>query len=54
MAYLWRAVDHEGKVRKVFAKKHRTRGVALKFLKRTIYGVRDVTDNSTCDMCTPS
>jgi putative transposase len=34
--YLWRAVDHEGEVLKVFATKQRDRKAALKFLKRTI------------------
>ena len=34
--YLWRAVDHEGKVLEVFATKHRDRRAALKFLKRTM------------------
>ncbi len=34
--YLWRAVDHEGKVLEVFATKHRGRLAALKFLKRTM------------------
>ena len=34
--YLWRAVDHEGEVLKVFATKRRDRGAALKFLKRTM------------------
>ena len=32
--YLWRAVDHEGEVLKVFSTKGRDRGAALKFLKR--------------------
>ena len=38
--YLWRAVDHEGEVLKVFATKRRDRWAALKFLKRamTRYG----------------
>ena len=34
--YLWRAVDHEGEVLKIFATKGRDRGAALKFLKRTM------------------
>ena len=34
--YLWRAVDHEGEVFEVFAKKHRDRRVALTFLKRAM------------------
>ena len=34
--YLWRAVDHEGKVLEVFATKRRDRKAALKFLKRAI------------------
>ena len=32
--YLWRAVDHEGEVREVFATKRRDRTAALKFLKQ--------------------
>ncbi len=36
MHYLWRAVDHEGEVREVFATKRRDRRAALKFLKRTM------------------
>ena len=31
--YLWRAVDHEGEVLKVFATKRRERKAALQFLK---------------------
>ncbi len=34
--YLWRAVDHEGEVREVFATKRRDRRAALKFLKRVM------------------
>ena len=34
--YLWRAVDHEGEVLEVFATKRRSRGAALKFLKRAM------------------
>ncbi len=34
--YLWRAVDHEGEVREVFATKRRDRRAALQFLKRTM------------------
>ncbi len=34
--YLWRAVDHEGEVLKVFATKRRDRRAALKFLKRAM------------------
>lgn len=34
MHYLWRAVDHEGKVLEVFASKRRNRGAALAFLKK--------------------
>jgi putative transposase len=34
--YLWRAVDHEGKVLEVFATKRRDRKAALKFLKRAM------------------
>ena len=34
--YLWRAVDHEGEVLEVFAKKRRDREAALKFLKRAM------------------
>ena len=34
MHYLWRAVDHEGEVLKVFATKRRDRRAALAFLKR--------------------
>jgi putative transposase len=34
--YLWRAVDHEGKVLEVFASKRRDRKAALEFLKRTM------------------
>ena len=39
--YLWRAVDHEGKVLEFFATKRRDRRAALKFLKRTMkrYGL---------------
>jgi len=36
MRYLWRAVDHEGKMLKVFATKRRDRKVALAFLKRAM------------------
>ena len=34
--YLWRAVDHEGEVREVFATKCRDRKAALKFLRRAM------------------
>ena len=34
--YLWRAVDHEGKVLEVFAPKRRDRKAVLKFLKRAM------------------
>jgi putative transposase len=34
--YLWRAVDHEGEVLKVFATKRRDRRAALEFLKRAL------------------
>ena len=34
--YLWRAVDHEGEVLKVFVTKRRDRKAALKFLKKTM------------------
>ena len=34
--YLWRAVDHEGEVLEVFAKKRRDRKAALAFLKRAM------------------
>jgi len=34
--YLWRAVDHEGKVLEVFASKRRDRKAALAFLKRAM------------------
>ena len=34
--YLWRAVDHEGEVLKVFATKQRDRKAALRFLKRAM------------------
>jgi putative transposase len=34
--YLWRAVDHEGEVLKVFASKRRDRKAALKFLRRAM------------------
>ena len=34
--YLWRAVDHEGKVLEAFATKQRDRKAALRFLKRAI------------------
>ena len=36
MHYLWRAVDHEGEVLKVFATKRRDRKAALAFLKRAM------------------
>jgi putative transposase len=36
MFYLWRAVDHEGKVLEVFATKRRDRHAALAFLKRVM------------------
>ena len=41
MHCLWRAVDHEGEVLKVFATKRRDRKAALKFLTRTMkpYGL---------------
>jgi len=34
--YLWRAVDHEGEVLKVFASKRRNRQAALRFLRRAM------------------
>ncbi len=34
--YLWRAVDHEGEVLKVFATKRRNRKAALKFMRRAM------------------
>jgi len=34
--YRWRAVDHEGEVREVFATKRRDRRAALRFLKRAM------------------
>jgi putative transposase len=34
--YLWRAVDHEGEILKVFATKRRDLQAALKFIKRTM------------------
>jgi putative transposase len=34
--YLWRAVDHEGEVLKVFVTKRRDRSAALQFLKLTM------------------
>lgn len=34
--YLWRAVDHEGEVLKVFVTKRRDREAALKFLRKTM------------------
>jgi putative transposase len=42
--YLWRAVDHEGKVLEAFVTKRRDRKAALKFLKRTMkrYGAPKV------------
>ena len=34
--YLWRAVDHEGEVKEVFASKRRNRKAALEFLRRAM------------------
>jgi putative transposase len=34
--YLWRAVDHEGEVLKIFATKRRDRKAALNFLERAM------------------
>ena len=34
--YLWRAVDHEGKMLEVFATKRRDRKAALRFMKRAM------------------
>ena len=36
MHYLWRAVDHEGKVLECFITKNRDRAAALKFIKNAM------------------
>ena len=36
MLFLWRAVDHKGEVIEAFVTKRRTRGAALKFLKKAM------------------
>ncbi len=44
MHYLWRAVDHEGKVLEAYVTKTRNRKAALKFLRKAMkrYGQPDV------------
>lgn len=43
MAYLWRAVDHEGEVLESYGTKTRDKAAALSFMKKTLKGAVKLT-----------